>query len=270
MATKKGKGKAESPLQFDKQNCLLGKYSNNLQKWGDKDVPAWTVPVTGLVLDRTQLNRLMGDRTFESWFNQKRDGVWEPMDFWMHRNGGDFKVNDEFDIPNLEILCSGNRKAKFQAEELDDDGEDGASTRPGARITAITLKPVVGGVVEMSCHLHVLPGDPKTAENQLIQEHQRRPVKLSFNSATPVEADPKQAELPMAPGNGEPAGTSTAVSDQDAANAHAAAFNSAPPGPNEPKGADAADFKSGMERKIKENDAKKRRATPPANRPGRH
>ena len=26
--------------------------------------------------------------------------------------------------------------------------------------------------------------NPETAENQLIQEHQRRPVKISFSSAT--------------------------------------------------------------------------------------
>ena len=59
------------------------------------------------------------------------------MDFWQHRNSGDIKINDEFDIPNLEIICSGNRKAKFQAEELDgEDEEERSLTRPLRASTA--------------------------------------------------------------------------------------------------------------------------------------
>jgi hypothetical protein len=254
---KPNKSTAASPLEFDEQTCTMDKYSNNLLKFGKEYVTAWTLPIEGLSLEREQINRLLGPKTFESWFNQTKDGAWTPMDWWQHVPGGELKLEDEFDIETLKITVSGNRVAKFEAEEVEDpDDKKKKRKRPGARITSIYVKAVHGGIVLLSCHLHVLPGIG-TPENERIQEHQKRPVKITFSNATLSEADPKQKDLPLTPGTGKPAETNgSALSDQDAANAHAKAFDAAPPGPNEGKSGDVKDFEKGAREKVAAHKAK--------------
>ncbi|MBS0364923.1 MAG: hypothetical protein JSR67_03755 [Proteobacteria bacterium] len=174
-------------LSLDNAHCRIGKISNNLEKHGDEDVPEFNIPITGVMLNAEQLNALIGDPHCDrAWFNTRKDKTLEPMSWWER---GEFRLTDKLDADVCTISFSGDRSIEFEAEE--GDGEEGA--RPACRISRMELKPVVGGMTELSFQLQVVPGIGKN--NLLLQEHQNREVRITIGESRIAAKRGKQQEL---------------------------------------------------------------------------
>jgi hypothetical protein len=192
--------KHEKILQLDAKICRLGKISNNLEKHGKEYVTAFTIPVSGLMLTKAELNRFMRDNSCHaSWFDTTVKGAAQPMDWWQ---GEDFALSQSFEADALTIRVSGDRDLEFLAEDgpgdEDDDGDedDGEeSKRAACEISRITLKPQVGGLTEMRFALSLRPDIGK--KNLMLQEHQHREVKITLVDGRVKAKRDRQPELPM-------------------------------------------------------------------------
>lgn len=178
-------------LSLEAKHCRMGKISNNLEKHGEEYVTAFTIPISGVMLTKDELNEFMGDKhCHASWFETKRD-VQQPMPWWGTES---FGISGAYASDSLVIVVSGDRALEFEAEEPE---EEGADVRPACELSRITLTPQVGGLTEMAFALSVRPDLGKT--NLMLQEHQHREVKLSILEASAKERAEKQAALPLAP-----------------------------------------------------------------------
>ena len=175
-------------LNLNSKICRMGKISNNVEHHGDEYVPAFTIPITGIMLDKTELNRFMNDSlTYASWFDTT-GSVKKPMSWWGEET---FRISPDYEADALTITLSGKRVIKF--DSIDGDDEDDG--RAACTLSKITLTPMMGGLTEMSFHLYVLPDIGKT--NLLLQEHQHREITITLEEGKAVEKKTKQPELPM-------------------------------------------------------------------------
>jgi|ERR1700733_483884 len=186
-------------LQLDAKICRFGKISNNLEKHGKEWVTAFTIPVSGLLLTKAELNKFMRDKyCHQSWFDTSQPGALAPMSWW---GPEDFAVSQAFEADAVTIRVSGDRDLEFLAEEGpgddEDDGEDDGeeSKRAACEISRITLKPQVGGLTEMRFALSLRPDIGK--KNLMLQEHQHREVKITLVDGRVKAKRDKQPELPM-------------------------------------------------------------------------
>lgn len=193
--------KHEKILNLDEKVCRMGKISNNLEKHGNEWVTAFSIPISGLLLTKDELNAFMCDKyCHTSWFDTKGNLV-SPMAWWGEE---DFAVSQEFESDALTVIVSGEKPLEFEADrpngdEDEDDDEEGV---PACSLSRITLRPQVGGMTEMRFSLYLRPGIGKT--NLLLQDHQHREIKLTLSDAKAAAKKARQPELPMgAPEEGE-------------------------------------------------------------------
>lgn len=192
-------------LNVEDKTCRLGKYSNNTEFHGDDWDGAWTFKLTGLMLTKDELNAFLADKhAHASWFDSVK-GVHQPMPWW---HSEIFYVSDSFEIEQLAIVVSGQRKLEFEGQEPDADEQDDVG-RPAAVLSKITLKPQYGGMTELCGHLTLRPGFGK--ENIILQQHQHREVKVTMLDGAVREKSSKQDSLPLAPPAEDGAGEQTAT-----------------------------------------------------------
>ncbi len=174
--------------------CRFGKISNNTESRGRDDWDtAFTIPVTGLLLTKDELNKFRRDKdTHASWFNIAK-GLATPMPWW---NGDGFPVSEAYEAQELLIVVSGDREITLVGEEPTDKDDPDDDGRAACKITKIVLTPQTGGVTEMRFHLTLRPGIGKN--NLLLQEHQHREVKLTLVETYVKERAEKQQQLGLA------------------------------------------------------------------------
>lgn len=186
-------------LDLDSKTCRLGKISNNLEKHGGDWITGFTIPVTGLMLTRAELNAFMRDKfCHQSWFDTSKPGAPEPMAWW---GGESFYVSESFEADKATITVSGGTELDF--ESTGDPKEE--DYRAGIVVEKIILTPQTGGMTELTCSIYVLPGIGK--KNLALQDHQHREVKITLVDGRVLERKKRQPELPMgqpAEGGGTP------------------------------------------------------------------
>jgi hypothetical protein len=177
-------------LRLDVKLCRLGKISNNLERHGEDYVTAFTIPVTELMLSKSELNAFMRDKLcWNSWYDTaKRNSAAEPCAWW---GGESFYVGDSYEADKGSITVSGEKELEF--ESTGDPKED--DYRAAMTISKIKLTPQVGGLTELCASLYLRPGIGKT--NLVLQDHQHREVKLTLIDAKVAERQKRQPELPM-------------------------------------------------------------------------
>jgi hypothetical protein len=176
--------------------CRMGKYSNNTEFAGGDDwETAWTLPITGVMLTKDELNELLLDKhAHASWYNTGgKGGLIEPMPWWGEE---EFSRSGKLEAEELAIIVSGNRELEFVADEPDPDDEDDVG-RAACVLSNMVLRPQPGGLTELRFSLTLRPGSP--ANRRLLEEHQHREVKITLTDAAPAQkAQSKQAQLPLA------------------------------------------------------------------------
>jgi hypothetical protein len=162
----------------------MGKISNNLEKHGDQDVPAFSIPITGLMLSKEQLCTLMRDKfVHQSWYNNKRD-LQEPMDWCKNVT---IKLDEHYDGATVAFKLQDDTVLEFQNCKL------------GNIIPNATL----GGLTAVDLQIQLIPGLER--ENLLLQEYQNREIKLSVSGAkVALKKGSKQQELKLPPAEQRP------------------------------------------------------------------
>jgi hypothetical protein len=186
--------------------CRMGKVSNNTEYHGAEEwESAFTIPITGVMLTREELNDFMRDKhCHASWYNTGgKGGLVEPMPWW---HGEEFSVSAKYESDDLMLTMSGDRELTFEPVEPDPDDEDDVG-RPACVLSSIVLRPQPGGLTELRFSLTLRPGLGKT--NLQLQEHQHREIKITLTDAAPIEKASRQPQLPLgdAGGGAEPAAT---------------------------------------------------------------
>lgn len=212
-------------LTITDQICRMGKYSNNLEKHGEEDVPTWAVPFTAVMLSTEQINTLFADpHADRALFNTNKQNLKEPMP-WLSKCSLDYA--DKFEGATVTMTLSGDRELEFS----------------GCPVKVLSLQPRVGGLTESELQVQVHPDRKQLV---LIHEHQNREVKLSISDAkvalkkkstqqelalvSDVTA-PNGSHLPGAKGTdgaAEAKSTDDAKAFEDGAKAQVAAFKSKP------------------------------------------
>jgi hypothetical protein len=184
-------------LKLEKAPGFLRKLSINVLN-KDAAYTLFTLPIEGVPISREQLNAWLGPLTFESWYEQHKDGSWHPMGWWSNRDNGNFELDTKFACKTAFLTIEGTdyQFEEYSAdEEGEDDDEDGDELRPGARISSIKLKPTPGGVTLLSFHMQVRPGFGKA--NVVLQEHMFRHVAITFGDTAVLAKKSKQQSLPL-------------------------------------------------------------------------
>jgi len=194
-------------LKLTGKTCRLGKISNNLERHGDEHVTAFTIPITDVMLTKTELIALMRDASVhESWYAPAtKTQAAEPRPWW---NGERFKISETFEADAAALVLLGDREIEFEStgDPKDDD------YRPAAVISKITLTPHAGGLTELCASLYVRPGIGKT--NLTLQTAQHSEAKLTITGARVAERDKAQPQLPL--DEGGPAPSTEAKADDGA------------------------------------------------------
>lgn len=145
---------------------MLGKISNNIEKHGEDDVIAFTVPFDECALEPDELRVIFGDQYVDRClFNKtaKHEGpcTWlaacEPL-----------KLRAKYHEGVVLMTVSGDRELEFDEVMLSD--------------LVVTFDPKYGAVGILSGKLYVRPGIGK--ENLILQEHQHHRVKVTLTNAT--------------------------------------------------------------------------------------
>lgn len=169
-------------IQFalDEAICKLGKYSNNLEKHGEKEVSCWAVPFTNVMLSYEQYNLLVadphGDRAI---FNQRKE-VYEPTP-WLRVVRLDFR--ETFEEVEASIAFSDKLVEEFV----------------GCRVKILELRPLTTRVVATDLQIQLYPNRKQLV---LIHEHQHHEVRLSISNAKVAEkkrSTQQELELPEQP-----------------------------------------------------------------------
>lgn len=149
---------------IDKAQCQMGKYSNNLEKHGEEDVLAWTIPIVGVLLYAHQLEVLLHDsRGSEAFFVRAKDDLLEARPWTTFADP--VSLTESYDGMAVEMKL-GEELISFER----------------CRIKDLTLgRFFQGGVTQVDFKLQIAPGLDR--ENLLLQEYQNKPVVLTIESA---------------------------------------------------------------------------------------
>jgi hypothetical protein len=161
----------------------------------DADNTLFTLPLEGIELTREQLNETLGDRTFEAWFDQRKDGSYHPMPFFAARKDASFEIDEEFTCAGATIKLSGGKEIEFETIEADEDDPD-SEDQPAAKISCLKFTPTSGGITKLAFHMQVRPGLGKN--NLALQEHQFRTITVTLTDVEKSARKGQQQELPLA------------------------------------------------------------------------
>lgn len=164
-------------LALHDPHAQMGKISNNLEKHGEEDVTAFSVPLQ-IGLPEEQLDALMGKYFHRSLYNRKGE-VWEIVDGF--RRCEPIVLTDTYEGLNAALVFPG-----------DDDGLKFAE----CKLRKLVLEPKHGGITQLTCSLYLRPG--LGDENLVLQEHQRRAVSITISGGKiALKKNPGQPDLPF-------------------------------------------------------------------------
>lgn len=161
---------------------VLGKISNNLEKHGEDDVTAFTLPFDECALEPDELRVIFGDKYVDRCLFNKTAKAEAPC-AWLSAVEP-LKLREKYHEAVMLLTVSGDRELEFHDVVLSE--------------MSITFDPKYGAVGILSGKLYLRPGIGK--ENLILQEHQNRRVKATITNATVMlKAKSKQQELALEP-----------------------------------------------------------------------
>lgn len=165
--------------------CQFGKISNNLETHGDEDVPAWTIPIAGILLDAHQLEELLHDcHASEAFFKRSADGQLEPRPWLTYAEP----------IALTEVYDGLATSIQYGDELIDFDK---------CRLKDLTLGRFFPGMAQLDCKLQLYPGLDHA--NIALQYMQNKPIVLTIESAkVAAKKKLKQQELPLGESRASP------------------------------------------------------------------
>ena len=190
-------------LQLEKAPGFLRKISINVLN-KDAAFTLFTLPIEGIPLTPEQLDAFMGEFTYRSWYEQRKDGSWHPMPWFAYLEDQSMALDTKFacKTATLRIEKSDYVFEEYSADEdADEDDDDGDDMRPAARISSIRLKPTPGGTTLASFHMQVRPTNRKSRE--ALIEHMYRHLEVTFGETSVVAKKARQTELPLTPAQEE-------------------------------------------------------------------
>jgi len=170
-------------LTLTNRHCKIGNSINTrAEKHGDEDVPACDIPLDGILLEREELNALLGDKAaHKSLFQYTKNAPDEPS----------FKAFKPFALKDKFEECSVTLLLGISEMELE---------LTGVKLANIKLEPLTGGQTALS--LQVQTTCPVESMAQAIAFlNAEIEAEITFGKKT--EKSTKQRELPMTIGNGE-------------------------------------------------------------------
>lgn len=125
-------------LNLTKRPCKLGPSINTrTEKHGEEDKPAADIPITGLLLDRDELQDLLGAGYYSALFNTKGKLIEPRLEKFR-----DFALRDKFEHAAVTLIF----------------GLDNTEvTLLNVRFASITLSPQTGGMTEVSLKVQAMP-----------------------------------------------------------------------------------------------------------------
>ncbi len=183
-------------LQLEKAPGFLRKISINVLN-KDAAFTLFTLPIEGIPLSPEQLDAFMGEFTYRSWYEQRKDGSWHPMPWFALLEDQSLALDTKFACKSatLRIERSDYLFEEYSADEDAEDDDDGDDMRPAARISSIKLKPTPGGTTMASFHMQVRPTNRKSREALL--EHMYRHIEVTFGETSVVAKKAKQQSLAL-------------------------------------------------------------------------
>ncbi len=148
--------------------------NSRTQKHGEENIPAFDIPLVGIMLTQDELNALMNEKlTSIAWFNDRTDGLPEPL----FKNIKHFALTDSYENCSVTIAVG----LKEQLFELDED----------VKIVKLKLAPCVGGLTELKLTVQAKIEHSNTGLFEWLSKDCY--VELAFGEL--VKANPKQPEL---------------------------------------------------------------------------
>lgn len=183
-------------LKLEKAPGFLRKISINVIN-KNAAYTLFTLPIEGIPLSEAQLDELMGQYTFRSWYEQRKDQSWHPMPWWSKRDKGNFELDGKFICKAATVTIEGTdyRFDEYCIDEESDEDESDEEMRPAARISTIKLTPMAGGTTQLSFHMQVRALAGK-ARDELL-DHMYRHISVTFDDASVAAKKAKQQSLPL-------------------------------------------------------------------------
>jgi hypothetical protein len=183
-------------LKLEKAPGFLRKISINVIN-KDAAYTLFTLPIEGIPMSEAQLDEFMGEYTFRSWYEQRKDQSWHPMPWWSKRDKGNFELDAGFVCKAVTVTIEGTdyRFDEYCIDEESDEDEEDEDMRPAGRISSVKLTPTPGGTTQLSFHLQVRALAGK-ARDQLL-DHMYRHIAVTFDDASVAAKKVKQQALPL-------------------------------------------------------------------------
>lgn len=190
-------------MHLNARPCKIGTSINNrTEKHGDKDVPAFDMPLVSIMLSQPELNALMGEPlTSIAWFNDRKDGLAEPL----FKNIKHFALTDEYVECDVSLTL-GLAETEFHIT--------------GCTISKLRLSPCVGGLTELRITVSAEIDDSNSALSQWMGKDGQVDIELGEVAETKHAKKQKKAaaqpELNLgapAPGKRKRGRKSTAAGD---------------------------------------------------------
>jgi hypothetical protein len=200
-------------------HAVLGKISNNIENHGDEEVTAFDIPVTGILLDREQLNALLDDSVADRvLFNKTRTGDVQPS----LKCFAPFVLTDSFDGAVLSFSFGEAKKENFTLRDC--------------KVKGVTLEPQNGGNTVVSLKIRVRPEND--SQILMLMGHQNRGCQLGIAEAkvaTTAAAKKQGGLFDTSEGGDDPDAENGTDADQERADAQAAGFERGTPNGSRPR-----------------------------------
>lgn len=173
-------------LTLTKRPARIGSSINTrTEKHGDEDVPACDIPIEGLMLEREELNALLGDPyAHDALFNHRSQGkVDEPI----FRKFKPLVFREKFESARVVLTVGLGADVEIELKDV--------------KLARITLDPQVGGLVELSVQVQCTP--PAETIGALVN-YLGHELEAEVTFGQVAEKADRQRELPINNfGNGE-------------------------------------------------------------------
>lgn len=151
-------------LNIAATHAIIGKIANNIENHGEEEVTAFDIPVTGILMDRPQINALLGESTADRvLFNTKRGGGVEPS----LKCFAPFVLKDSYDGATVSFKFGEGAKDQFTLKDC--------------KVKGVTLEPQNGGNTVIDLKLRVRPENDK--QILALLGHQNRECTLTIAEA---------------------------------------------------------------------------------------
>lgn len=189
--------KQTAVIELDRRQAILDNVNLRPENHGDDIVPAVDIKLSGIPLNKVELNTLLGDKhAHDCLFNTAKAGsIVEPM----FKQFQAFKLKDKFED------CSATMSFGLAEDgyELDD-----------VKITGVSLEPLAGGMTAMTVTLQHALEDTDIVGDLASYLRSECSIVLTFGTKAieDKKAKEKQGKLPLNEGTDKPKGDEVASS----------------------------------------------------------